>query len=129
MQNRVDIAKLLLRVTLGVLLLLHGLAKLQNGVGGIVDMVSSAGLPGIIGYGVIVGEVIAPLMILAGVYSRIGGWLAAVNMLFAIVLVHSAEIFTLTQNGGWAIELQMFYLSSAVCVGLLGSGRLAVKPD
>ena len=129
MQNRVDIAKLLLRVTLGVLLLLHGLAKLQNGVGGIVGMVSSAGLPGIIGYGVIVGEVIAPLMILAGVYSRIGGWLAAVNMLFAIVLVHSAEIFTLTQNGGWAIELQMFYLSSAVCVGLLGSGRLAVKPD
>ncbi|HCS27750.1 MAG TPA: GntR family transcriptional regulator [Spongiibacteraceae bacterium] len=129
MQNRVDIAKLLLRVTLGVLLLLHGLAKLQNGVGGIVGMVSSAGLPGIIGYGVIVGEVIAPLMILAGVYSRIGGWLAAVNMLFAIALVHSAEIFTLTQNGGWAIELQMFYLSSAVCVGLLGSGRLAVKPD
>mgnify|MGYP000400940377 CR=1 FL=1 len=129
MQNRVDIAKLLLRLGLGLMLLLHGVAKLQNGVGGIVGMVSSAGLPGILGYGVIVGEVIAPLMIIAGVYCRIGGWLAAVNMLFAIGLVHSAEIFTLTQNGGWGIELQAFYLIVAVCIGLLGSGRMAVRPD
>ncbi|MFT5574765.1 MAG: putative oxidoreductase [Bermanella sp.] len=129
MQNRVDIAKLLLRVSLGLMLLLHGLSKLQNGVAGIVGMVSSAGLPGILGYGVIVGEVIAPLMILVGVYSRIGGWLAAMNMLFAIALAHSTEIFSLGNHGGWAIELQMFYLVTAVCVGLLGSGRMAVKPD
>ncbi len=129
MHKQVDIAKLLLRVSLGIMLLLHGISKLQNGVGGIVGMVSGAGLPGILGYGVIVGEVIAPLMLIAGIYSRIGGWLAAVNMLFAIALAHSADIFTLGKGGGWAIELQMFYLVSAICVGLLGSGRMAVKPD
>lgn len=129
MQNRIDIAKLLLRVGLGLMLLLHGVSKLQNGVGGIVDMVSSAGLPGVLGYGVIVGEVIAPLMLIAGLYSRYGGWLAAANMLFAIALAHSGEILSLSQNGGWAIELQAFYLLTAICVGLLGSGRIAVKPD
>lgn len=129
MQNRVDLAKLILRLGLGFMLLLHGLSKLQNGVGGIVGMVADTGLPGFLGYGVFVGEVIAPLMLIVGVYSRIGGWLAAVNMVFALALVHSQEIFALTSNGGWAIELQALFLLTGVCVGLLGSGKYAFRPD
>ncbi len=129
MKHQPDLAKLLLRLSLGGMLLLHGISKLQNGVGGIVAMTSNAGLPGFIGYGVFVGEIIAPLMIMVGLYSRIGGVLAAVNMLFAIGLAHSAEILALGKHGGWAIELQMFYLMTAICVALLGSGRMAIKPD
>jgi putative oxidoreductase len=35
----------------------------------------------------------------------------------------------LTEHGGWAVELQMFYLLSALAVVFLGSGKLAFKQD
>ncbi len=51
------------------------------------------------------------------------------NMLFAIVLVHGGELFSLTKTGGWSLELQAFYLFCGVAILLLGSGRMAIKPD
>ena len=79
-----DIGKLVLRLTLGVLMLFHGIAKLRYGVSGIEGMVSSHGLPGFLAYGVFVGEVIAPLLVIAGFYARIGGLIIAFNMVVAI---------------------------------------------
>ena len=87
-----DLGRLLLRVTLGVLVLLHGIAKLNGGLSGIVGMVEAQGLPGVLGYAVIIGEVVAPLMLIAGFHARIGGLLVAINMLVAIVLVHAGEL-------------------------------------
>ena len=40
-----DIGKLILRVSIAVLMLFHGFAKLQNGIDGIKFLVTSAGLP------------------------------------------------------------------------------------
>jgi putative oxidoreductase len=123
-----DQAKLLLRLTVGFTMLLHGIAKF-NGIGFIVGTLAGLGLPEIIAYGVYIGEVIAPLMVIVGLYTRIGGWLMAINMLFAIGLMHSGQIFSLTEHGAWAIELQILYLSAAVVIALLGSGKLALKAD
>jgi putative oxidoreductase len=52
-----------------------------------------------------------------------------VNMVFAIVLVHSGELFLLTKNGGWQLELQGMFLFGALAIVFLGSGRMAVRPD
>jgi putative oxidoreductase len=90
---------------------------------------SNIGLPSVIAYGVYVGEVIAPLMIITGFHARIGGLLVAVNMIFAVVLAHSGDILSLTKHGGWALELQAFYLLGGLSIALLGSGQFAVKPD
>ena len=126
-----DIARLLLRVTLGGLMLFHGVSKLGDGgsLSWIGRQLSDLGLPPLLSYGVYVGELIAPLMVLAGVFSRVGGLLIAVTMLFAVVLVHRPELLALNENGGYALELQAFYLFGAAAVALLGSGRFAVKPD
>jgi len=123
--------KLLLRLTLACLLLFHGIGKILHPefVEPIVKGVSAMGLPGPFAYAVYIGEVIAPLMIFLGLYARIGGLIVAVNMVFAIVLVHTAQIFTLAKSGGWALELQGFYLLCGLVVFFLGSGRFAVKPD
>jgi putative oxidoreductase len=43
--------------------------------------------------------------------------------------MHSGDLFSLTEHGGWRLELQGFYLFCGLAVMLLGSGRLAVKPD
>jgi len=119
--------KLILRLTLGGLILFHGVAKLMGGVGGLAGMVTNAGLPAFFAYGVYVGEVVAPLMVLVGWYARIGAALIAINMLFAIGLAHRAELFTLGQSGGWALELQGMFLFTAVAIALLGPGRFSIN--
>ncbi len=122
-----DIARLLLRVTLGVLILLHGIAKLQDGVGGIEDMLAARGLPAQLAYAVFIGEVLAPLMLIFGFYARIGAVLVAINMVVAIVLVHMGQLASLNEQGGWAIELQAIYLVSAIALALSGPGRYGIN--
>ncbi|QCT97519.1 DoxX family protein [Stutzerimonas degradans] len=121
-----DIGKLVLRLALGVLMLLHGILKVVNGVDGIVGMVTGLGLPAAVAYGVYLGEVIGPLLVIVGLYTRAGALLIAGNMLFALLLAHRAELFTLAPTGGWALELQGMFLFGAVAVLLLGAGRFSV---
>ncbi|MHB1368587.1 MAG: DoxX family protein [Pseudomonadaceae bacterium] len=121
-----DTGKLVLRLALGVLMLLHGMSKLVNGVDGIVGMVTGLGLPAAIAYGVYLGEVIGPLLVIVGLYTRAGALLIAGNMLFALLLAHRAELFTLAPTGGWALELQAMFLFGAVAVLLLGAGRFSI---
>jgi len=118
--------KLILRVTLGVLILLHGISKLTGGVDWLDGMLANAGLPAVLKYGVYFGEVIAPLAVIAGFYSRIGAWVIAVNMLFALGLAHGGELLALDpQSGGLAVEKQYLFLFSAIALALLGPGRYA----
>jgi putative oxidoreductase len=120
--------KLILRVTLGALILLHGINKLINGIDGMDGLLSAAGLPTWFKYGVYVGEVVAPLALIAGYYARIGAWLVAVNMLFAIGLVHWNELFLVEeQSGALVLEKQYMFLLSAIALALIGPGRYAVN--
>jgi putative oxidoreductase len=122
-----SIGKLILRLTLGGLILMHGIAKLTGGIGFIADAVTGAGLPAFFAYAVYLGEVVAALLLIAGWYSRIGAALIAVNMLFAIGLVHTAEFFTLNQSGGWALELQGMFLLTAIALALIGPGQYRIN--
>jgi len=121
-----DLAKLLLRVVLGLLILCHGIAKLKGGPGFVLDVVSKAGLPPAVGYLVYVGEVVAPLLLVIGLFTRAAALVVAINMVFAVFLVHTGQIFTMAETGGWALELQGVYLAAALAVALLGAGRYSV---
>lgn len=125
--TQLDVGRLVLRLALGILVLLHGIAKLRNGVGGIEGMLQAHGLPGFIAWGAYIGEVVAPLMVIAGFHARIGGVLIAINMLFAIWLAHLGEIGQFTGSGGWALELQGMFLFTAIAVALLGPGRFSIN--
>ncbi len=122
-----DIGKLLLRLTLGILMLLHGIAKMRYGVSGIEGMVQSHGLPGFLAYGVFIGEVLAPLLVIAGFYARIGGIIMAVNMVVAVALAHSSQLFDISKSGGWELELQGFFLFTAIVVALIGPGKFGIN--
>lgn len=121
-----DLGKLILRVSLGVILLLHGIGKMIHGIAHIERMVVANGLPAILSWGVYVGEVIAPAMIILGIYTRLGGVLTTVSMVFAIMLAHRAEIFQLTSGWTWSIELQGLFLFASVAIIFLGAGRYSV---
>jgi putative oxidoreductase len=120
------VAKLLLRLILGVLILLHGISKIRGGPGFILDIVDKAGMPEPFGYLVYVGEVIAPILVIIGLWTRLAALVIAVNMVVAIVLVHLPQFFTLADTGGWALELQGLYVVVAICVALHGAGRYSI---
>jgi putative oxidoreductase len=125
-----DLGKLIIRLSLGFMLLFHGIHKLLNisgTVGWMGQMLAAHHLPSFIAYGVFVGEIIAPLMLIVGYYSRISGLLITINMLIAIFLVHMGELFTLNGQGGWALELQGFYLLMALALVFLGGGKYGMN--
>jgi putative oxidoreductase len=129
--NNHSVGLLIMRLMVGGLMLFHGVAKITHP--GTVEFIggtlSNAGLPSFLAYGVYVGEVVAPLMIIAGIYCRYAALVIVINMVFAIFLMHTGDIFMLTEHGGWRLELQAFYLLGALAIALVGTGRFAVKPD
>lgn len=125
-KNNEDLAKLILRFTVGFLMLFHGVAKLFAGVGFIEGVFSSYGMPSFFAYTVFIGEILAPLMLILGYRVKIASLLIIATMLGVIFMVFSADIFTLTKHGAWSIELQMFYLLGALSIFFQGAGAYSI---
>ncbi|GAB7546426.1 DoxX family protein [Cupriavidus sp. 8B] len=121
-----DLGKAVLRIVLGVLVLLHGISKLIAGPGFVTQVVTQAGLPPALAYGVYIGEVVAPVLLILGLWARVAALIVVVNMLVAVGLVHMKQLAMLADTGGWALELQAMFLGGAIAVALLGAGRLSV---
>ncbi|TVP87004.1 MAG: DoxX family protein [Thioalkalivibrio sp.] len=122
-----DVGKLILRLGFGVLFLMHGINKVVHGIDGIEALVVSAGLPAEVAYGVYIGEVLAPILIIIGWHARIGALLTAITMAFAFHLAHSHEFFELTAHGGWQLELQGMFLLASIAIALSGPGRISLN--
>lgn len=122
-----DLGILISRVSLGVLMLLHGSSKLLHGIDHIKEMLVQTGLPSFIAYGVIPGEVIAPFLILIGFRTRVAAAVYATNCIVAILLGHSTELFTINQFGGWTVELLGLYLFGSIALFFTGAGRYSIS--
>ncbi len=127
MKKNIDLGLLVLRISIGLLMLLHGISKLIHGIGFIKGMLEGMGMPGFVAYGVIVGEVIAPLAILIGFKTRIASAIYAFNCFVAILMVHSKDLLSLNEHGGWGVELLGLYLLGAVALVFTGAGKYAVS--
>lgn len=120
------IGKLILRLSVGGMMLLHGLHKMTHGVSGIMGLFASKGIPGFFAYFAYVGEVIAPILVLIGFYTRISALVIGGTIIVAILTAHAGDIFSLTRTGAWGIELQMFYVFGAIAIYLLGAGKYSM---
>lgn len=125
--SKSDWGRLLLRVAIGGLMIFHGVAKIRGGIGWLEGALDSSGLPSVMAYGVYVGEVVAPLLILLGVATVPAAAVVAFNMLVAIWVAHRDELFALTEHGGWSIELPMLFLMGSVAIVLLGPGEIVIQ--
>ncbi|OON41139.1 DoxX family membrane protein [Izhakiella australiensis] len=124
-----DLGKLLLRLTIGILLLFHGVYKIQHGVGWIGHMLSAHGLPAFIAYGAYIGEVVAPAMVIIGFLTRPAGFIIAVNLVVAVLLVGMGQWTHRTGVGAWALESEMFYFMGGILIMLLGAGKYTLIRD
>lgn len=120
---------LLQRLSIGILILLHGLGNLGSNYSFIKGLLNGFGIPEFLAYLVFIGEIVAPVLIIIGWKARLASLVLAFNMLIAILMAHLADIFTLNQFGGWGIELQGLYLFGAIVIFLLGAGKCAVSTN
>jgi putative oxidoreductase len=125
--NAPDFARLLLRLAVAGLMLPHGLHKLHAGIGQLGGLVAAHGLPRAVAYGVYVGEVVAPILVLLGLWTRPAALVIAFNLAIAVWLAHAGDLLTLSKTGGYALELQALYIVGAICIALLGAGRYSVR--
>lgn len=124
-----DLGKLLLRLAVGGLMLFHGLHKLFDGIDGIRAMLVADGLPGFIAWGVLIGEVVAPILIILGILTRPAALMLAFTMVVAWLMVGTGKTFMLDKVGAWAIENLVYFFISALAIAFLGAGRYSVAKD
>lgn len=114
---------LILRLSLGLMYLSHGLLKLLVFTpAGTAGYFASLGLPGFVGYLSILAEVGGGLLLLSGFFAR---WvaLALVPLLLGtIVLVHGAHGWMFSnEGGGW--EYPAFLITSSLALLFLGDSK------
>lgn len=120
-------AVLLLRVSLGILFLAHGLLLkvFVFTIPGTVGYFQSIGYPGFFAYLVIAGEIGGGLALLLGVKTR------AISLLLLPIMigatwqhVGNGWLFT-APNGGW--EFPLFWTVALIAQALLGDGAFALR--
>ncbi len=126
-----DAGKLILRLAVAILLLLHGMAKLQNPdiIKALAPSFTTFSLPIYIAWLALVGELLAPLLLITGIFTRLAGGLVAFQMALVMVLGNTSELFSFLPLGGYALELQAMFLFAGVSISCLGSGYYALMRD
>lgn len=127
-----------LRLIFGSSFLLHGFHKVQNlhsSLEGIKNLLIEAKIPDFLAYGVFIGEVLAPLFIIIGFYTRISSAIVFFNCLVILYVTQIKvlafdqvlNIFTLGSRGEFANELVFLYIACSLCLIFTGSGKIAVR--
>lgn len=121
-------AALLLRMSLGALLLAHGLLLkvFTFTIPGTVGYFESIGYPGAFAYLVIAGEILGGIALILGVWTRAVA-LLALPILLGATLQHAGNGWLFSApNGGW--EFPVFWMMMLVVQALLGDGAHAWRP-
>lgn len=121
-----DIGLLILRITVGGLLFLHGIHKISAGIENPMHLLTNNGLPGQLMYFVYISEVIAPVLLLMGVFTRISA-LTIIMTMITIFYVIPGPLLGLDNHGASVIELQLLYLLIPVALFFTGPGRYRLK--
>ncbi len=127
MKKNIDLGIFVARIAIGFPMLVYGVSKLFNGIDFIKDLLMAKGFPSFIAYGVFLGEVVAPILIIIGFRTRLAGLVYAVNCLTAICLTQMSNVFKLNEYGGWALELLAIYMLIATGILFTGGGKIAVS--
>jgi putative oxidoreductase len=119
---------LLLRVSMGILFLLHGLylKVFLFGMAGVGKYFASLGLPDWFAWVVMIYETVGGLMLIFGVYARWAAVLLGVHLLFAAYIGHAASGWMFTAKGG-GYEFPLFWAIACFVLALLGDGAHALK--
>ena len=121
---------LLLRLSAGVLFLLHGayLKVFVFGMAGTGKFFASLGFPEWFAWLVVLYETIGGLALILGIGTRWVALFLGVHLLVAAYLGHAGNGWLFTNNGG-GYEYPVFWAIACFALALLGSGAYSLRPD
>ena len=119
-----DLALLILRVVLGIIMIYHGWPKVTN-LGGTIEGMAGMGIPApaVAAIFATVAEVVGGLLMLLGAFTDIAGLMFAIDILGAIIFVHAKNGFSVAKGG---MEWPLLLVAAALAIALAGPGRYAV---
>jgi putative oxidoreductase len=117
---------LALRVALGVMFIAHAYLKYAVfTVPGFAGFLGNVGLPTLLAWPIILGELIGGFAILVGFHGRLVA-LILLPVLLGAVGIHAPNGWVFTAaNGGW--EYPAFLAAAALAQALIGDGTFAVQ--
>lgn len=127
-RDKASYGALVLRLSLGVMYIAHGLLKLLVfTLPGAAHYFSSLGLPGGLAYGVTAAELAGGLMLITGVYARFVALALVPDLLGAIIWVHAQNGWLFTNpGGGW--EYPAFLIAASLALFIMGDSAFALAP-
>jgi putative oxidoreductase len=122
-----DLGLLIIRVTLGGIIFFHGFHKLTHSLDEQIGDLVSGGLPGQLIYFVYVSEVLAPVLIVLGVLTR----LSSLSIIATMIVIFYVLPFPvgLDAHGALTIESQLFFLLLPIALFFTGPGRYTLKKN
>ena len=129
-----DITMTILRVTLGIVLLAHGLQKAFGWFGGFgwtntINYFISVDVPAWLGAVVITIETLGAILLIAGFAGRLNAALMIPVIIGAYIIDHSANGFYMNWLGtqkGEGFEFDLLFVAIAIAIVIKGSGRFSV---
>jgi|TARA_B110000114_G_scaffold109956_1_gene115441 putative oxidoreductase len=125
MMNKTNIQSIgvsLLRIHFGIILLAHGWLKVYVfSIAGTVGYFSSIGLPSIIAYLVIFGELVGGLALILGIQTRLAATLAVPIVFGAAVMNSGNGWLHSASGGGWEYAASLTVI--AISLAFTGSGQ------
>jgi len=122
-----DIGILIVRIALGGIILFHGFHKVTHGVAEQFQILASNGIPGQFIYFVYVSEVLAPVLIVLGIFTRI----SSLTIIVTMIVVFYALPFPIgmDEHGAMNIESQLYFLLLPIALFFTGPGRYTAKKN
>ncbi|CUR51492.1 DoxX family protein [Nitrosotalea devaniterrae] len=115
-----DLSHFGLRISVGVLLIVHSLGKFSSGGAGFF---SSIGLPPEMALLIGLLESIGGALLVAGVLTRIAASLLAMEML--VIMIHIKKLQAFSGPNGLELDLLVFVI--VLTVAVLGPGRISIS--
>ena len=124
-----DLGKFIVRMVVPGMLIFHGLHFL-TGETNQLNTLGGVGIPAFIGYpSAVLLEVICPILVMLGIYTRIAAAGMLLFMTFVIGLVHfNDHLYTLAAGGdAYRLEVQFLYFWGSMAIVFLGGGKLGLN--
>ena len=116
-----DIANMGMRAVIGVIFIVHGAGKFNEGFVGFLT--GGLGFPAEMQIPIALAEMVPGILLLIGIFTRMSASLLSIVMLGAIFYVKQADSLT----GERGFEIDLILLASCLVVIVSGPGRVSIS--
>jgi putative oxidoreductase len=118
-----DLSKLFLRLSVGGMMLFHGVHTLLTGLDPVKTILTAHRLPDALAYATYFGEIVGPVLVLLGLFPRIGAALIALEVVALIALAGLPQLIAVVPDGAYGLEVETLYLFGALAIAFGGGGK------